>query len=292
MSAFEPLPVPHMYVRCRFCLLYVLQSAASCAPSMAIIVDSQVRQDQFGMHTLDLRHPARRVHVCIKLGCAEAEAEANALRKRGLQLERRAQQVRAATKGSNASMATTAHNTGEGFVPQQRGSTQRMLPCKQEPAQQMHNPLSVMSQLPAEQTQDAQQWPGQRLPSEDAVSLNAQQQQAKASMTAEAVQHAVASPQAQAAAPQQEEQTPLAKAGLSSAAAVAAADEEVHGVGAQHEGPQSGVLQGMVVWGNFKGWPAWPGLVTTEEEMDVAEVIGKRGQMLQGMQAWPLSSST
>ena len=42
------------------------------------------------------------------------------------------------------------------------------------------------------------------------------------------------------------------------------------------------VLQGLVVWGSFKGWPAWPGLVTTEEEMDVAEVKGKKGQLLKG----------
>ena len=170
------------------------------------------------------------------------------------------------------------HNTEEVSAPSQRASPQRVLPCKQEPAQQMHKPLSIMSQLPDEQPQETQQAQEQCLPSEDAVRLDLQQQQAKASVTtAGSVQHPAASAEAQAAAAQQEEQTPLATA-------EAAAREEVQGVVAQHEViAQSSVLQGMVVWGNFKGWPAWPGLVTTEEEMDVAEVIGKRGQLLQGV---------
>ena len=216
-------------------------------------------------------------------GCAEAEAEAHALRKRGVQLERHAQLVRAASKRSNPSKLSAAYNRGGVSAPQQRASLQRVLPCTQDPAQQMHNPLSVTSKLPAEQLQEAQQGPEQRLPSEDAVSLSAQQLQTKASGTAEAVQHAAASPQAQAAAPQQEEQTPLATA---QPAAAVAAHEEVQRVVARHEGTaHSSALQGMVVWGNFKGWPAWPGLVTTEEEMDVAEVIGKRGQLLQGVKA-------
>lgn len=230
------------------------------------------------MHTLDCRYQAHKVQACIKLvgGCVEAEAEANAMRKRGVQLERHAQKVRAASKGSNASKVSTVHNTEEVTAPQQ-------LALPQEPAPQMHKALSIMSQLPAEQPQETQQRPEQGLVSEDIVSLNAEQQQAKASETAEAVQHTAASPQAQAAAPQQEEQTPLATADSSSSAA-AAAHEDMQGALAQHEGTaQSSVLQGMVVWGNFKGWPAWPGLVTTEEEMDVAEVIGKRGQLLQGV---------
>ena len=264
-------------------MLYVLQSDASCALFTAIISDSLVRQVYFGMHTLDCRHQAHQVQYCIRLvdGCAEAEADAHALRKKGVQLERQAQQVRAASKRSNPSKLSTAPNTEEVSAPQQHASPQRVLPSKQDPAQQMHKPFSVMSQLPAEQPQKTQQGLEQRLPSEDAFSLNAQQPQIKASVTAEAVQHAAASPQAQAAAPQQEEQTPLATA---QSAAGLAAHEEVRGVVAQHEGTAlSSVLQGMVVWGNFKGWPAWPGLVTTEEEMDVAEVIGKRGQLLQGV---------
>lgn len=232
------------------------------------------------MHKLDREHQAHQVRFCIKLvdSCAEAEAESHALRNRGLQLERRAQQVRAAFKSSKASKVSMTHNTEEVSAPSQRASPQRVLPCKQEPAQQMHKPLSIMSQLPDEQPQETQQAQEQCLPSEDAVRLDLQQQQAKASVTtAGSVQHPAASAEAQAAAAQQEEQTPLATA-------EAAAREEVQGVVAQHEViAQSSVLQGMVVWGNFKGWPAWPGLVTTEEEMDVAEVIGKRGQLLQGV---------
>ena len=242
------------------------------------------------MHQLDCRHQAHQVQFCIKLvsGCAEVEAEANALRKRGMQLERRAQQVRAASKGSIASEVSTGHNAEKVSAPQQHASPQRMLPCKQEPVQQMHKAFCIMSQLPDERPQETQQGPEQRLTSEGAVTLNAQEHQAKASITAEAVQHAAASPQAQAAASLQEEQTPMATAESSSAAAAAAAaaaaHEKVQGAAAQQEGTaQSSVLQGMVVWGNFKGWPAWPGLVTTEEEMDVAEVIGKRGQLLQGV---------
>ena len=242
-----------------------------------------VRSDRTILHKLDREHQAHQVRFCIKLvdSCAEAEADSHALRNRGLQLERRAQQVRAASKSSKTSKVSTTHNTEEVSAPSQRASPQHVLPCKQEPAQQMHKPLSIMSQLPNERPQETQQGQEQCLPSEDAVSLSLQQQQAKASVTAEAVQHPAASAQAQAAAAQQEEQTPLATA---EAAAAAAAREEVQGIVAQHEViAESGVLQGMVVWGNFKGWPAWPGLVTTEEEMEVAEVIGKRGQLLQGV---------
>lgn len=94
------------------------------------------------------------------------------------------------------------------------------------------------------------------------------------------MQQVTAEAHEQAAAPQQEKHSPQATAGL---AATEAVHVEAQEAAAQHEAAAQGnVLQGMVVWGNFKGWPAWPGLVTTEEEMDVAEVIGKRGQLLQG----------
>lgn len=39
---------------------------------------------------------------------------------------------------------------------------------------------------------------------------------------------------------------------------------------------------GMVVWGTVKGWPPWPAIVLTDEEMDVAGVLGKHGHILKG----------
>ena len=236
----------------------------------------------------------------IKLcgGCAEAEAEANALRKRGVQLERHAQRLRSASKGSKALKVFTTHTAEEVSASHQHASPLRLMPCPQGPAEQVHEPLSGVSQLPAPQSEQTQQAPEQHLPSEQAVSLDAAQQhqqqqllevataatlqQAEAPVAAAAeqvTQQVAVSAQTQAAAPQQEERLPVANAG-----AAAAHQEAAQGAVAQREAPAQGnVLQGMVVWGNVKGWPAWPGLVTTEEEMDVAEVIGKRGQLLQGM---------
>ena len=42
------------------------------------------------------------------------------------------------------------------------------------------------------------------------------------------------------------------------------------------------VAPGVVVWGTVKGWPPWPAIVLTEEEMDVAGVLGKHGHILKG----------
>lgn len=236
------------------------------------------------------------MHINHADGHTEAETQANALRKRGLQLERHAQQLRAASRSITASKVPTAPST------QKVAASRQLLPRTQEAAEQVHKPLSI-PQLPAEQSQETQQSSEQHLPSEESVTLTSVQQQQQvpnvaaaaptqqgtASASAKAVQQVTAAAQA-AAAPQQEEDTPPATAGL---AATEAVHEEAQGVvAAQHEAAAQGsVLQGMVVWGNFKGWPAWPGLVTTEEEMDVAEVIGKRGQLLQGASAFGSCSS-
>lgn len=204
--------------------------------------------------------------------CAEAEAEAGALRKRGLQLERHAQQLRSASRGMTASQVSVTHGAEEVALPQQ----------------------------PTGQPKETQQRL-ERLPSQQDASLDEAQQQLQEVASAAAVQQAEASvvtPSAQQfaasvppqAGPQQQEDEQAALATAESAAAAAAAVatrvEVAQGVVAQHEAhAQGSTLQGMVVWGNFKGWPAWPGLVTTEEEMDVAEVKGRKGQLLQGMQS-------
>lgn len=170
-------------------------------------------------------------------------------------------------------------------------ASQQLLSCTQEAAEQVHKPLSI-PQLPAEQPQETHQSSVQCHPSEEALRLNSVQEQQQlpgvaavgpshhtASVPAKAVQQITAEAQA-AAPPQLEGHMPQATAALAATEAVC---EEARGAAAQHQATgQGSVLQGMVVWGNFKGWPAWPGLVTTEEEMDVAEVIGKRGQLLQG----------
>lgn len=204
------------------------------------------------------------------MGYAEAEAEADALRKRGLQLERHAQQLRSASRGSTASQVSVTHGAEEVAVPQQ----------------------------PAVQPQETQQRL-KRLPSQEGMSLDEAQQQlqeaasvgtlqqAEASVMTLSAQQVAASVPPQTGPPQQEEEQAELATAESAAVAAAAADGAVaQGVVAQHEAPAQGsTLQGMVVWGIFKGWPAWPGLVTTEEEMDVAEVKGKKGQLLQGRQS-------
>ena len=43
-----------------------------------------------------------------------------------------------------------------------------------------------------------------------------------------------------------------------------------------------GKVQGLVVWGLTKGWPAWPALVITEEEIEVADVQGSRKNLQKG----------
>lgn len=43
------------------------------------------------------------------------------------------------------------------------------------------------------------------------------------------------------------------------------------------------IAPGLVVWGTVKGWPPWPAIVLTQEEMDVAGVIGQRGNLLKGV---------
>ena len=39
---------------------------------------------------------------------------------------------------------------------------------------------------------------------------------------------------------------------------------------------------GLVVWGTVKGWPPWPAIVLTAEEMDVAGVVGQHGNIVKG----------
>ena len=45
---------------------------------------------------------------------------------------------------------------------------------------------------------------------------------------------------------------------------------------------EQGKVQGLVVWGLTKGWPAWPALVITEEEIEVADVQGNRKNLQKG----------
>ena len=45
---------------------------------------------------------------------------------------------------------------------------------------------------------------------------------------------------------------------------------------------EQGKVQGLVVWGLTKGWPAWPALVITEEEIEVADVQGSRKNLQTG----------
>lgn len=218
---------------------------------------------------------------------AEAEAEANALRKRGVQLERRAQQLRSASKGISPPHVGTTPTPVEASVPQQHALPQGLLPRTQDPAGQVHNPPSTASELPAMQPQETQHRL-ERLSSQEGVGVDMAQQQLHGIASAAVLHQADASLATQSplqlaasAPPPQQEQVPLAATG-----AVAAPEEVAQGMVAPLEASAQGsTLQGMVVWGNFKGWPAWPGLVTTEEEMDVAEVKGKKGQLLQGMQA-------
>lgn len=47
-------------------------------------------------------------------------------------------------------------------------------------------------------------------------------------------------------------------------------------------GEEQGKVQGLVVWGLTKGWPAWPALVITEEEIEVADVQGSRKNLQKG----------
>ena len=45
---------------------------------------------------------------------------------------------------------------------------------------------------------------------------------------------------------------------------------------------EQGKVQGLVVWGLTKGWPAWPALVITQEEIEVADVQGSRKNLQKG----------
>ena len=111
---------------------------------------------------------------------------------------------------------------------------------------------------------------------------------AQSDLASEAAGAATSRQASGAAAPQTAASEAAAKAAAATALEVAAAKQDVvQGTARQHEAAEpDATLQGMVVWGSFKGWPAWPGLVTTDEEMDVAEVKSKKGQLLKGMPSW------
>lgn len=181
--------------------------------------------------------------------------EAAALRKRGSQLERLAQQLRLASRSATTpkpSITEGQQHTARQIASlplQQQGelhfSLQQgdaSLPAAQEAAAQQLAMAATAAAAQQDQAVVAQD--GQSLPAGAAAAQQGQNSHAEASAQLDVAQEAVAQPQAAA---------------------------------------QGDFCQGLVVWGTFKGWPAWPGLVTTEEEMDVAEVKSKKGQLLKGM---------
>lgn len=228
------------------------------------------------------------MHDCL----AEAEQEAAELRTRGRELERLAQQLRAASRSQAAHQLSTTDSGLERKSSSQQKQALAQLQSDQQQQQQQQNdveqdvgqlanaqedkvslrqatdPEQRQAQRPAQPQSDDHQL--QHLPMQEAVAPHngTPQQQSICpigdSLDQEPVQEAVAT-QPDAA------HEPVCPQSLEQGSEQPSLSAE------------GGCKQGLVVWGLTKGWPAWPALVITEEEIEVADVQGSRKNLQKGV---------
>lgn len=239
---------------------------------------------------------------------AEAEEEAFELRKRSLDLERLAQQLRAAFRSQPVHQAPqTAHANQhasqqqelvkqEGKAQQQQQHQQQLL--KQESDDQRHQAQVELEtdnqqhhqqqQQGASMQQDMRQEAAEHQPQmlnqdSDAQLLHLQHQQQLQSEDHQQQQLLKQQTVLQISPPGLQE--PLHGVEVHQEAL----SEIVHEKGRMKDTDQQNLsaeeqkkVQGLVVWGLTKGWPAWPALVITEEEIEVADVQGSRKNLQKG----------
>lgn len=242
---------------------------------------------------------------------AEAEAGAAALRRRGVDLERVAKQLRsiracsraqapsaaATTTAATPSAATAptppasdAAQTGKGqaaldrlAAPEENALAMAQIGTEISGVQQGHEHLSSPAVQPAAELilSDSKPAPS----GSEANAATAMQHAAKLAQTLHD-QSPQALPKADVVQqPAQHEQVSAAEPSSSADvqhAAESAEETRQHGMPSDCCGGLPVSAPGLVVWGSVKGWPSWPGIVLTEEEMDVAGVQGKQGQILKG----------
>ncbi|DBA66045.1 TPA: hypothetical protein ACH3X2_003050 [Trebouxia sp. C0005] len=239
----------------------------------------------------------------------EAEVEAFELRKRSVELERLAQQLRAASRSRPEHQAPQTARANEHASQQQelvkQGGTaqqQHQQLSKQENSSQRHQPqveLETGSQQQQHQPRHSQQGVGmqQHMQQEaDAQQLHMLRQDSDAQLSH--AQH----PQQQLQGGDHEQQQ-LLKQQTVLQTSPPGSQEPLHQVEVHQEAmsevvcgkentkdteqqkllaEEQGKVQGLVVWGLTKGWPAWPALVITEEEIEVADVQGSRKNLQKG----------
>ena len=247
---------------------------------------------------------------------AEAEAGAAALRRRGVELERAAKQLRSIRAISGAQAASAAApptastpstvtaptvsasdaaqiDTDEAAPDRLATAQKDALPPAQHEishVQQAHGDSSSTAVQPAREPNMTDSHPAMSGP--EACDAAATQHTAKLAQRLEEQSQQALPETSVAQQPAQHEQVPAAERSSSTAVQRAAeptktADQgPLQGLPSDCSGGVPVTAPGLVVWGSVKGWPPWPGIVLTEEEMDVAGVHGKQGQDLKGTLAF------
>lgn len=226
------------------------------------------------------------VHVCL----AEAELEAAELRTRGRELERLAQQRRAASRSQAADQLSRTDSALERKSSSQQKQALVQLQSDGQQQQQQHDIEQNVGQLGNAQedevvwqTTDAEQLQAQR-----PAQLQSDDHQLQHSPMQGDVASHNGTPQQQSPCPTGD---PLDQE--TGHEAVATQPDVAHepvcpqsleqGTEQPSLSAEGGCKQGLVVWGLTKGWPAWPALVITEEEIEVADVQGSRKNLQKGV---------
>lgn len=212
----------------------------------------------------------------ILLLSAEAEAEASNLRRRGSDLERRAKQLRserpaAAAKGPEVTATSlnqeaaqgadaVAHSSNVQLKPETDLMSDTAIPGPQ--ALPVRNAMDSLNVLPAGQSI---QISSEQAGTASVQSIKDPQQGVQQNMALDAQADKRLSATAPGAAP----------------VAFRAPQRAREAAQTAREAAQT--APGLVVWGTVKGWPPWPAIVLTEEEMDVAGVVGQRGTIVKGI---------
>ncbi|KAL0040242.1 hypothetical protein WJX77_001213 [Trebouxia sp. C0004] len=240
----------------------------------------------------------------------EAEEEAHELRKRSVELERLAQQLRAASRSQHVHQATqkalangSASQQQELFRQEGKAQQQHQQQLlkqesdsqghqaqveletgnqQQQHQQPLHSPQGAGMQQHMQQEVDAQQL-HMLNQDRDAHLLHAHQQQQlqggdhqqqqllKQQTVLQTSPPGLQEPQHQVEVHQEALLELVREKGK-------VKDTEQQNLSAEGQGK----VQGLVVWGLTKGWPAWPALVITEEEIEVADVQGSRKNLQKG----------
>ena len=254
---------------------------------------------------------------------AEAEAEAADLRRRGLELERHAKKLRGLRPNAAVRADTPAARTTDSVLAQDGAEADNAAtPVLHQSALRQPAENAPPSQ-PAGAGPAADSLPAQHIPSQpgtdgisgpeggflpastDAtgvhkpMSWSAHEDHSQGGFVGQSGRSTEPEPGpqqpaqnmpsiVQATVPSSDAPVPGAVQHAPRAMQTAPAVVHVAGEALQRSPGDTQAAPGMVVWGLVKGWPPWPAIVLTEEEMDVAGVLGKQGHILKGgIATWP-----